>query len=250
MRQAVNLSKTPDTHRQLAAAGLKYLDDIYEEAKAKADPDAKVFDVEAFCQQWIDAHPDESANPNSSGEHYDAIADHLAYDGFNVWINYFDPYIIPLVIYKPEPEVEDPNDLFNFGYLNADRNSKVFEIGCGTGLCGRLLTEQGFTHVDGADASEKCLALNRQSGWYRQLWHHYLGRGVENLPKEWINNYDVILAAGCFSKGHIQTNRGFDDVMAMLKVGGHFVTATRVRYFDDEDELKFKEKMDYLQETG
>ena len=189
---------------------------------------------------WIEKHPD----PTSVGNHYDNIAEHVGYDGFNVWINFIDPFLIAQAIYDPEPQGEDAEDDFNFGFLNMPRDAKIFDVAQGTGLIGRLLTEKGFTHIDGVDASEKFCKLATESGWYKEIKHQYLANGVDKLPAKWIGTYDVVMASGCFSKGHIQNPAGFDDVWAIMKVGGYFVTAFRTKYLEDEDELGFKAKLE------
>ena len=230
---------------QVSQRRKQFLMDIYEESKANAEPGSKEFDLDKFQNMWIDQHP----NPESVGQFYDSVADHLAYDGFNVWIGFIDPYLISQVIYKPKPRSEHNRDEFNFGYLNARRDAKIFDLGQGTGLLGRLLTEQGFSHIDSADASEKSCKVASDSGWYKSNRCMYFGNGVDQLPANWIGSYDIVMASGVFSKGHIPAE-GFDDVFAMLKRGGHFVTSFRKSYLDDEDELGFKAKLEQLEDEG
>ena len=45
----------------------------------------------------------------------------------------------------------------------------VLDVGCGTGLVGRLLQEAGFTSVAGIDLSARSLELARQTGAYGEL---------------------------------------------------------------------------------
>ena len=35
-----------------------------------------------------------------------------------------------------------------------DKSGTIYDVGAGTGVMGRLLNEQGYTNVDGMDASE------------------------------------------------------------------------------------------------
>ena len=95
---------------------------------------------------FLEKHPDQS----DCGSYYDAMTG-KAYDDFLDMINFCDPKYIKDVISKPNTE--------EFGWLNASRDLKVFDIGAGTGLMGRLLAEQGFTNIDGADASPKFVGV-------------------------------------------------------------------------------------------
>ena len=233
---------TPDNPRQIAKQADEFLKKVYEDARANSPAEDQVVDVDKFCQMWVDKHPD----PKTVGQHYDNIAEHVGYDGFNVWINFIDPFFIAQTVADPE----DPDDEFNFGFLNTPRDAKIFEVAQGTGLIGRLLNEKGFTHIDGVDASEKLCQMARESGWYREITHQYLANGVNKLPTKWLGQYDVVFASGCFSKGHIQNPAGFNDVWAIMKVGGYFVTAFRTKYLEDDDELGYKAKLEGFRDQG
>ena len=59
-------------------------------------------------------------------------------------------------ISRPEPkqEVDPKTGKRDFGLLNMNRDAKIFDIGQGTGILGKLLIREGFTNIDGADASQ------------------------------------------------------------------------------------------------
>lgn len=71
-----------------------------------------------------------------------------------------------------DPEVyNDMLDLINFTEKNEivkqvfhedglglSRDAKILDAGCGTGKIAEMLSEQGFTNIDGVDASEKFVA--------------------------------------------------------------------------------------------
>ena len=84
------------------------------------------------------------------GNFYDKMTT-KAYDDFRLSINFSDPEYVKDVIAKEKPAEGDSEH--NFGWLDAARDSKIFDIAQGTGIMGRLLSEEGFTHIDGADAS-------------------------------------------------------------------------------------------------
>ncbi len=86
------------------------------------------------------------------------------------------------VVYRQWADSYDEELIEEFGYIapqeavNAlvrrvpDRTAPVLDMGCGTGLAGKLLDKAGFTHIDGVvltpELREKAAALNV----YRQLW--------------------------------------------------------------------------------
>ena len=145
------------------------------------------------------------------------------------------------VIGKPAPA--DGADAEDFGWLNTPRDAKIFDFGQGTGLIGRLLTEQSFTNIDGADASPYFCRVARDSGWYQNVREFWFGRGIDQLPQEWIGAYDLVVGSGVFLEGHIPCT-GFDDAIEMTKVGGYFVTSIRHHYWENGHEFGYKDKID------
>ena len=73
-------------------------------------------------------------------------------------------------ISQPEPKdgaSADPN-LQGFGYLNMRRDATIFDMGQGSGRMGKLLAPEGFTNIDGADASQNFVTTCNESGMYRK----------------------------------------------------------------------------------
>jgi len=73
--------------------------------------------------------------------------------------------------------------------LVPDRQARILDAGCGTGLVGRRLQQAGYTDVHGSDYSEKMLDEASTSGAYRSLVQHDL-----TLPIETDELYDAALA--------------------------------------------------------
>mmetsp|Transcript_8187 Transcript_8187/g.9890 ORF Transcript_8187/g.9890 Transcript_8187/m.9890 type:complete len:94 (-) Transcript_8187:98-379(-) len=57
------------------------------------------------------------------------------------------------------------------------------------------------------------------------------------------------MGSGVFLEGHIPS-AGFDDAIAMTKVGGHFVTSMRKQYYVDGHEYGYKARLDELTAAG
>lgn len=77
----------------------------------------------------------------------------------------------------------------------------VLDFGCGTGLSGLALAEQGFGPIDGTDISEAMLAHATQKALdgvpvYRRLWVGTPGR-IDTQP----GDYSAIVATGVISLG-------------------------------------------------
>ena len=199
-------------------------------------PGEQGFDLESFMNSWQDEHPDSS----NIGYFYDRCAGNVAYIDFITLVGYICPFLVAQVISKPLREDADQKDEFDIGFLNAPRDCKVFDFCSGTGLLGELLYEQGFTHIIGADASSKSNAIAERTGYYKDVREQWFGLGVDKLPKEWLNSFDVVMAAGVFSQGHVPP-AGIDDALAICKPGGHFVHVIRKRIFEGEnnDQLGF-----------
>ena len=104
-------------------------------------------------KMFVEGHPDQK----NCDSFYDAMTG-KAYDDFLDLVNFTDPNNIRDAIAKPNSE--------EFGWLNASRHSNVFDIGHGSGIMGKLMNEQGFTNIDGADASQKFVSFAQNTGWY------------------------------------------------------------------------------------
>ena len=123
--------------------------------------------------KWIKANPTQE----TIKEYYNDMKGD-AYDQFNASINFTDPYRIADAISKVESEEEQ------YGYLNLARDSKIFDIGQGTGVLGKLLVQAGFTDIEGADASTAFCNEARDHGWYKNIRELFFGVGVDKLPAD------------------------------------------------------------------
>ena len=150
---------------------------------------------------------------------------------------------------KPNETVDPQTGKINYGFLNVSRDAAIFDIGQGTGLLGKLLAAEGFTNIDGADASQNFVDTANKTGWYKNCSVVWFGKGVENLPKELLGKYDIVMASGVFLDGHIP-DTGFDDAHAMCKPGGYFVTSIRRSYYERGEEHGYREKLDQLEAAG
>ena len=80
-----------------------------------------------------------------------------------------------------------------------NKEIKIYDAGCGTGLVGVELKKFGFNYYDGADLSQKLLDLVPKD-LYQNLSKVDLNKKIEIQD----NNYDAILCVGTFTFGHVK----------------------------------------------
>ncbi len=98
--------------------------------------------------------------------------------------------------------VSQPNSVKIFHKYISDKNQKIIDVGCGTGLVGLELKKLGFTNFDGIDISQNMIDLAINRG-YQSL---FIGNLNESLPLE-SDSYDAALCVGVFTHGHVGPNR-------------------------------------------
>ena len=83
-------------------------------------------------------------------------------------------------------------------YAN-NKEIKIYDAGCGTGLVGAELKNSGYTNFDGVDLSQKLLDLVPK-GLYKNLSKVDLNKSL-NIKD---NEYDAVLCVGTFTFGHVK----------------------------------------------
>ena len=98
-----------------------------------------------------------------------------------------------------------------------DRHMPILDYGCGTGLSGAALVQQGFTQIDGMDPSAGMLEKCRSKGIYRDLTQLDLD-GPLPIAQD---SYRVIVAVGVISTGAGPASL-MDTLIDLLPPGGLF----------------------------
>lgn len=101
--------------------------------------------------------------------------------------------------------------------FQADRTEPVLDFGCGTGLCGLALRQQGFQIVDGMDPSSEMLEQARSKGAYREL-EQFDVTNRSLIPKK---AYRLITGCGVLGTGAAPP-AVFDMILHALPRGGLF----------------------------
>jgi len=98
-------------------------------------------------------------------------------------------------------------------YAN-NKEIKIYDAGCGTGLVGVELKKNSYTNFDGVDLSQKLLDLV-PNGLYQNLSKADLNKPL-NISD---NEYDAILCVGTFTFGHVKST-ALDEFIRITKNKG------------------------------
>ena len=127
---------------------------------------------------------------------------------YDKWGDKYDQDMIDWNYTGPQEAV----NIFNKHVSNKD--IKIFDAGCGTGLVGVELKKFGYKNIDGADLSKKLLNLI-PTGIYNKLEQIDLNKALNKKS----NIYDAALCVGTFTFGHVKPP-ALDELMRIVKNKG------------------------------
>jgi len=80
-----------------------------------------------------------------------------------------------------------------------NKNYKILDAGCGTGLVGIELKKYGYSNIEGVDFSQSMLDLVPQDV-YKKIEKVDLNKHLKFKN----NTYDVVMCVGTFTYGHVK----------------------------------------------
>ena len=95
-----------------------------------------------------------------------------------------------------------------------NKELKIIDVGCGTGLVGRELERAGFSNFDGIDISKEMIDIAKR----RVYSNLFIGSLNDKLPFA-DSEYDAALCVGVFTHGHVGSDR-LDELARIVKPGG------------------------------
>ena len=95
-----------------------------------------------------------------------------------------------------------------------NKNFKILDAGCGTGLVGIELKKYGYSNIEGVDFSKNMLNLVPQ-GVYKKIEKVDLNK----LLKFKDNRYDAVMCVGTFTYGHVKP-QALDELIRITKRKG------------------------------
>lgn len=96
-----------------------------------------------------------------------------------------------------------------------DKNARVFDIGCGTGLTSIFLHRHGYDHLDGVDLSPDMVRVAQD----RKIYHEVMVADLNQPLAIADNSYDAAISSGTFTHGHVGPEP-LDEIFRILKPGG------------------------------
>ena len=118
-----------------------------------------------------------------------------------------------------------------------DKNIKIYDAGCGSGLVALELKKFGFSYFDGADISKELLNQIPKD-LYKELDQSDLNRKI--LKED--NFYDVVMCVGTFTFAHVKAHT-LDEFVRITKVNGLICFTINEAIYIDHG---FKSKIDNL----
>ena len=125
-------------------------------------------------------------------------------------------------------------------YTN-NKEIKIYDAGCGTGLVGVELKKYGYNNFDGVDLSQKLLDLV-PNGLYKNLSKADLNKPL-NIND---NEYDAVLCVGTFTFGHVKPP-ALDEFIRITKNKGLICFTINEGIYE---EYEFDKKIKYLAEKN
>ena len=111
--------------------------------------------------------------------------------------------------------VSQPNSVALLASALSDKHAKILDVGCGTGIVGTYLAQQGFTNFDGIDISPSMIEQAKTKGYQRLA----IGSLNERLPLD-DHTYDACLGVGVFTHGHVSSH-GLRELVRVTRIGGY-----------------------------
>ena len=122
--------------------------------------------------------------------------------------------------YKYDKDMEDwnytgPKETSKiFNKYSSDKDIKIYDAGCGTGLVGVELKKYGFSNFFGADLSQKLLDLVPK-GLYKTLDKVDLNKPINEKD----SSFDAVMCVGTFTFGHVKPH-ALDEFIRIIKNKG------------------------------
>ena len=118
-----------------------------------------------------------------------------------------------------------------------DKNIKILDAGCGSGLAGIELKKRGFTNIYGVDFSQSMLNLI-PNNIYQTVELIDLNEPLKYND----NNFDVIICVGTFTYGHVKA-RALDEFIRITNKNGYICFTINEGIYT---EYKFDKKINEL----
>lgn len=139
------------------------------------------------------------------------------------------------------------------------KDTRILDAGCGTGIVGELLHQDGYGNIEGLDYSQDMLNKARAKSIYKTLNRGDLTGSLDIEDA----TYDAIISVGTFTCGHVGPE-AFGELIRITRTGGHLCFTVREQAWEEDDyraklrnyennslwELQELRTADYIQQEG
>ncbi|XP_022237962.1 probable cycloartenol-C-24-methyltransferase 1 [Limulus polyphemus] len=126
----------------------------------------------------------------------------------------------------------------SFLKLGVDVNTRIVDIGAGTGALAKLLRPAGYCNIDAIDGSERMLERAKEQNLYQNYILSIVGQG-HILPIE-NDTYDAMIMSAVFCPGHMGTD-AFPELIRIMKPGGIIIWAMRAPHLYADMSEKYRD---------
>ena len=119
----------------------------------------------------------------------------------------------------------------------SNKDIKILDAGCGSGLVGEELSKEGYSLIHGADIAAK-LMNSIPAGIYQELHNIDLNKPI-NFTDDF---FDAVLCVGTFTFGHVKA-KALSEFTRIVKSGGIIGFTINEGVFLDHG---FKSELDHL----
>ena len=111
-------------------------------------------------------------------------------------------------------------------------NGPVFDIGCGTGIVGAVLRDNGVEIVDGIDISQPMLgeAKKKQTVRGDAVFRHLVAADLTQRVDIPDNRYARLISAGTFTHGHLGPEP-LDEIWRVANIGAWCAIGVRTTHY-------------------
>ena len=123
----------------------------------------------------------------------------------------------------------------------SDKTIRIMDVGCGTGLMGALLNQQGYSYIDGCDISLEMVIQANKLKIYNELTADIDIN--QPINPDWKDAYDCSISVGVFTPGHVEP-QALNQIIDMTKPGGLIIISTRLAYYDSTDYQQVSDQLE------
>lgn len=109
-----------------------------------------------------------------------------------------------------------------------EKDCRILDAGCGTGLVGEVLKKMGYTTMDALDYSREMLDEAGKKRIYNKLMQVDLSKPLDIAD----NAYDAIVCAGTFTYGHVDAD-AFAELIRITRPSGVVIFTIREGAYQD-----------------